>query len=36
MSTVFQASRQRQQQILTSAKFLAGVDVSDLENARGL
>jgi hypothetical protein len=36
MSPLLQASRQRQQKILTAAKILAGVDVSNFENARGL
>ncbi len=34
VSTMFQAARQRQQQILTAAKILAGVDMSDFENTR--
>jgi hypothetical protein len=30
MSPLLQASRQRQQKILTASKILAGIDVSDL------
>jgi len=33
MPTLLEPARQRQQQILTAAKILAGVDMSDFENA---
>jgi hypothetical protein len=36
MAPLLQSSGQRQQQVLTAAEILAGVDMSDLENASSL
>jgi hypothetical protein len=36
MAPLFQSSRQRQQQVLTAAEILAGVDMSNLENGTSL